>query len=76
MSAAAEGSPVLAANPAARRSFLRSEGARGLALVSPTFLYALLLLGLPILLVIAYSFWSQHYLTVDRTFTLDNYGSC
>ena len=73
MSAAAEGSPAQASTYAGRRPLLRSDQAKGLALVSPTFLYALLLLGLPILLVVAYSFWSQHYLTVDRTFTLENY---
>ena len=27
----------------------------------------------PILVVIAHSFWTQHYLTVDRTFTLEQY---
>lgn len=44
-----------------------------MALISPTFLFALVLLGVPILVVIAHSFWSQHYLTIDRTFTLENY---
>eukprot|EP01035_Chromulina_nebulosa_P058294 gene58294-79820_t len=37
---------------------------------------AWLLIGflfLPILVVIAHSFWTQHYLTIDRTFTLENY---
>ena len=57
----------------ARRSFLRSEQSRGLALVSPTFLYAFVLLFLPIVVVIAHSFWTQDYLTIDRTLTLDNY---
>jgi len=51
----------------------RSEGARGFALVSPTFLYALLLLLAPILVIIAFSFWTQDYLTIDRTATLANY---
>ncbi|MGO4839372.1 ABC transporter permease, partial [Rhizobiaceae sp. 2RAB30] len=59
MTAAAEGSPPLPAPEARRQSLLQSEQAKGLALVSPTFLYALILLGLPILLVIAYSFWTQ-----------------
>ncbi len=52
---------------------LRSEGARGFALVSPTFLYALLLLLAPILTIIAFSFWTQDYLTIDRTVTFTNY---
>ena len=44
-----------------------------MALISPTFLFALVLLVVPILVVIAHSFWSQDYLTIDRTFTLENY---
>lgn len=59
--------------PSATRGWTGSEEARGLALISPTFLYALALLVLPILIVLAYSFWSQDYLTIDRTFTLENY---
>ena len=51
----------------------RSPAAQGLALVSPTFLYALLLLAAPLAIIVAFSFWSQDYLTIDRTFTLDNY---
>jgi spermidine/putrescine transport system permease protein len=51
----------------------RSEAARGLALVSPTFLYALLLLLAPILVIVAFSFWTQDYLDIDRTATLANY---
>jgi spermidine/putrescine transport system permease protein len=46
---------------------------RGLSLVSPTFLYALLLLLTPILVIIAFSFWTQDYLDIDRTATLANY---
>ena len=57
----------------AARQWRRSEGARGLALISPTFLYALALLFLPVLIVFLYSFWTQDYLTIDRTFTLENY---
>lgn len=56
-----------------RRAWIRSEEARGLALISPTFLYALALLFLPVLIVIAYSFWTQDYLDIDHTFTLENY---
>jgi len=53
--------------------FFQSEQGQGLALISPTFLYALVLLAVPILVVFAFSFWTQHYLTVDRTLTLENY---
>jgi spermidine/putrescine transport system permease protein len=58
---------------ARRNALLQSEPVQGLALISPTFIYALILLVLPILVVIAHSFWTQHYLTIDRTFTLENY---
>lgn len=57
----------------ARGAFLQTDQARGLALMSPTFLYALIFLVGPILVVITYSFWTQHYLTIDHTFTLANY---
>ena len=60
-------------SPSRRRAWMRSEEARGLAMISPTFLYALALLFLPVLIVIAYSFWTQNYLEIDRTFTLENY---
>lgn len=65
----------LAETPGAsrRRTWMRSDEARGLALISPTFLYALALLFLPVLIVIAYSFWTQNYLDIDRSFTLENY---
>ena len=46
---------------------------RGIRLLSPTFLYTLAFLVGPILVVVAYSFWTQTYLTIDRTFTLENY---
>ncbi len=52
---------------------LSNPGLRGWLTISPPFLYALLLLAGPILVVIAHSFWTQDYLTVDRTFTLANY---
>ncbi|MEM7440855.1 MAG: ABC transporter permease [Pseudomonadota bacterium] len=54
-------------------SWRRSEAAQGLLLVSPTFIYALLLLAAPVGMVVALSFWTQDYLTLDRTFTLANY---
>ncbi|MBN9052777.1 MAG: ABC transporter permease [Rhizobiales bacterium] len=60
-------------SPARHRAWMRSEEARGLAMISPTFLYALALLFFPVLIVIAYSFWTQDYLDIDRTFTLENY---
>jgi spermidine/putrescine transport system permease protein len=73
MTVAAEGSrplPALRWNPS---RLLQSEAFRGFALISPTFFYALVLLAVPILIVIAHSFWTQNYLTIDRTFTLEQY---
>src|SRR3546814_18065169 len=64
--------PVAAGNGSWAR-LARSEALRGFALVSPTFLYALLLLLAPILVIVAFRFWTQDYLTIDRTFTLANY---
>ncbi|MFN3261912.1 MAG: ABC transporter permease [Pikeienuella sp.] len=52
---------------------LRGEAAQGLLLVSPTFLYALVLLAAPLALVVLLSFWTQNYLELDRTFTFANY---
>jgi spermidine/putrescine transport system permease protein len=56
-----------------RKPLLQSEQAQGLALISPTLAYALILLVVPIAVIVAYSFWTQDYLTVDRTFTLEQY---
>lgn len=73
MTAAAEGTGTFTGGGVRRAPLLRSEPMRGLALISPTFLYALVLLVLPIAVVIAHSFWTQNYLMIDRTFTLANY---
>ncbi|MDE0994480.1 MAG: ABC transporter permease [Rhodospirillales bacterium] len=51
----------------------RSESAQGLFLISPTLGFALLLLAVPLIMVAALSFWTQDYLTLDRTFTTANY---
>lgn len=73
MTAAAGGSVPYRARRGTTRTVLQSETARAYALISPTLLYALVLLVVPILVVIAHSFWTQDYLTIDRTFTLENY---
>jgi spermidine/putrescine transport system permease protein len=74
MTVAAHGSQTLPRATAPQRPpVLQSEAAKGFALVSPTFLYALVLLVVPIMVVVAHSFWTQDYLTIDRTFTLENY---
>lgn len=41
--------------------------------MTPPFLYALAFLAVPIIAVILFSFWTQDFMTLDRTFTLDNY---
>ena len=51
----------------------RGEGALGLVLISPTLAFSLLLLAVPLVMVIALSFWTQDYLTLHRTFSLENY---
>ncbi|WP_319637437.1 ABC transporter permease [Pacificispira spongiicola] len=53
---------------------MRSEGMRGFTLMSPTLIYALLLLAIPIGVIITFSFWTQHYLDFDTTLTLKNYA--
>ncbi len=78
MSAAEErAAPVAYISPRRRSrriaNALRGEAAQGLLLVSPTFLYALVLLAAPLALVLLLSFWTQNYLEIDRTFTLANY---
>lgn len=50
-----------------------SEASKGLKLVSPPLAYALLLLAAPMAMVVTFSFWTQDYLTIDRTVTLANY---
>ena len=49
------------------------EGKQGLTLVSPTLLYALVMLAAPLAMVVAFSFWTQNYLDIDKTFTTANY---
>jgi len=59
--------------PGPARRWTSSDEIKGLTLISPPLLYALALLLLPVLIVVLYSFWSQDYLTIDRSFTLENY---
>jgi spermidine/putrescine transport system permease protein len=73
MAAAAESFESVGTPRAPFAKYLQSDEAKGYKLISAPFLYALALLGIPIVVVIAHSFWTQTYLTIDRTFTLDNY---
>ncbi len=52
---------------------LNREARQGLTLISPTLAYALLLLAAPLLTVVTFSFWTQDYLDIDTTITLNNY---
>lgn len=53
--------------------FSKSEAASGLMLVSPTALYAILMLAAPLATVIVYSFMTDGYLTIEPIFTFGNY---
>ena len=55
------------------RKRLRSESALGMVLISPTLVFTLLMLAVPLIMVLALSFWTQSYLTLDRSFSLENY---
>ena len=46
---------------------------KGWRLLGTPFTFALLLLLAPLLLMLTLSFWTQDYLTLDRTLTLNNY---
>lgn len=52
---------------------LDADTRRGWTLIAPPLLYAVLLLAAPMLTILVFSFWTQDYLTIDRTLTLDNY---
>ena len=56
-----------------RSAFRRSEGLRGYVLLSPTLIVMLATTCVPIGLTIDYSFWTQDYLEIDTSLTLDNY---
>ncbi len=53
---------------------LSTEARQGLTMISPPLIYALLLLAVPLLTIILFSFWTQNFLTIDRTFTVANYA--
>ena len=53
--------------------FMRSESARGYALLSPTLVVVVLGLVFPLIILITLSFWKQDYVNIIRTFTFENY---
>ncbi|MFQ1700841.1 ABC transporter permease [Loktanella agnita] len=50
-----------------------AEARGGLLMISPPFFYALALLAVPLGAVLMFSFWTQDFMTVDMSFTLNNY---
>lgn len=54
--------------------FRRSEAASGLLLISPTALYALLMLAVPLAAILLYSILTDGYRTIEWTPTLANYA--
>ncbi|TKD22271.1 ABC transporter permease [Rhodobacter capsulatus] len=55
------------------RRWARSEAANGWFMVSPTLIYAVLLLAAPLVTIVAYSFFKDGYLVVVHEFTTQNY---
>lgn len=53
--------------------FLRTEAGKGLALSAPASLYVGLLVAAPLGILVAYSFWTQTYVEIDKTLTWANY---
>ncbi len=53
--------------------FWGPEAASGLMLISPTAIFAILLLAAPLATTLLYSVFTDGYLTVEPVFTLDNY---
>lgn len=49
------------------------DTARGLSQISLPFLFTLLLLAAPLILLLTMSFWTQDFLTIDHTLSLSNY---
>lgn len=49
------------------------EARQGLTLIGPPLFYALIMLAAPLAMVVTFSFWTQDYLDIDTTLTLDNY---
>ena len=52
---------------------MEADARRGWTLIAPPTLYAVALLAAPLVTILIFSFWTQDYLTIDRTPTLANY---
>lgn len=56
-----------------RACFLRQEWLRGYSLLSPTLIVMICALAVPVFTLVLYSFWTQDYVYIDKTATLNNY---
>jgi spermidine/putrescine transport system permease protein len=56
-----------------RAAGMRHEPLRGYALLSPTLVWMLVALAVPLAILVTLSFWTQVYLDFDRSFSLKNY---
>jgi spermidine/putrescine transport system permease protein len=56
-----------------RAFYLRSDAAKGYALLSPVMITMVALLAAPLILLALYSFWTQVGLAIDTTFTTQRY---
>ena len=52
---------------------MRRDETKGMVLIAPPFIYAVLLLAAPLAVIVLFSFWTQDFMTIDRSFTLSNY---
>jgi len=55
------------------KQWIGSDSSRGLTLIGLPFGFSLLLLAAPMLQIFFKGFWTQDYLVLDRSFSLDNY---
>ena len=55
------------------KNWFSSDSSRGLTLIGLPFGFSLLLLAAPMLLIFFLGFWTQDYLVLDRSFSLENY---
>jgi spermidine/putrescine transport system permease protein len=69
----AGGSPARSLSSVLRAYFLRHEWLRGYSLLSPTLIVMVCALAVPIFTLVVYSFWTQDYVYIDKTATLNNY---
>ena len=55
------------------KQWIGSDSSRGLTLIGLPFGFSLLLIAERMLLIFFLCFWTQDYLVLDRSFSLDNY---